>query len=84
MRATDFVQLPPIRQRGRHHLDATARPTTSGSSPESPCNKRFTKLASLTAGIFTVVCEHGTRVDTAYRRCRCACRAEACKTDMIQ
>ena len=59
-RALIFVlspsQLPPIRSRGVYAMDA------KNARNEQACSKQFSRKAKFTAGIFTLVCPHGTRL----------------------
>ena len=55
------MQLPVIRMRGRYPADAGRRAASTAM-----CNKTHSKKAKFTAGIFTMVCPHGTACTCAF------------------
>lgn len=46
--------------RGSYKADAHSRLGRHRDDADHLCNKKFSKLATVTAGIFTVCCQHGT------------------------
>lgn len=57
------MQQPVVRARGRYAADdaiSAAAAAKGADAANLVCNKNFAAKRALTAGVFTVVCPHGT------------------------
>lgn len=57
------MQQPVVRARGRYAADEAISAAAAAKGADAAnlvCNKNFAAKRALTAGVFTVVCPHGT------------------------